>query len=496
MPKCKTKKYKGFLWVAITIILLMITAAPGLAGSDNTRSNLPVEEELSGFEDTFEDGFEDNDPFDNIDTDNLMDDIVQKKDTSLLIGGYVKIVSEYAFNKDNEKLSKLKSILFMETEYRISDDYKFKASGLAFYDASYDIEAKDKNNGSNLDDEPYDIELRDLFLDARLNKIFSVRAGRQIIAWGDSDFARITDVINPRDLTQPGLIDLEDARLPVTALRLSAGLESWSFDLVSIHEHPGSKISGKGADFDYFILMRNPGISIQDKHTPDFGFEDTGFALKATRAFNGGDISFVAANTYDEQPYLNYKGLNNTVMVFTPVYDRVTTYGISSSLAKGSSLFKFETALWQDRKIMRNDFISQISSGVPASLVRTQNSEDQILALAGVEYTGFSNLRLSFETGVVHTLNHKPYLNVEQNEVTTYFQATKNLLNETLALDLFWVFMNPGQGNILRLSTTYDIFDALSVQAGIAFYDSKNSKSAISPYEDRDRFFLRIKYSF
>jgi hypothetical protein len=446
--------------------------------------------------DGFEDGFEENDPFSNIDIDKLSEDTAHTEEGPLRVGGFVKFESEYAFNKNKEKLSRLMPILFIESEYKINENYKVKASGQAFYDASYNIEAKDKHAGSNLDDEESDIELRAFYLDGKLGDIFSLRLGRQIIAWGDSDYARITDVINPRDLTQPGLIELEDARLPVAALRVSAFFEPWSFEAVTIHEHPGSKISGKGSDFDYYTLLRAFGLSISDKQSPDFGIEDTSLALKVNHAYNGGDISFIAANTFDDQPYLSYNGLTSGVMVFTPKYDRVKTYGISSSFVKGSSLFKVEAAFKHDKKIMRNDFLSQISSGLASSLVRTTSRENQISALTGIEYTGLADLRLSFEAQTVHTLNHQSSLVMDENEYITYFQVTKDMLHETLKLDLFWVYMNPGHGNILRLSSTYDIFDALSIQAGIAFYESSKASSDLHPYKDQDRIFIRVKYSF
>jgi len=338
----------------------------------------------------FDDEFEDNDPFKEIKPVTLDNNMAQAEENDFRVGGFVKLESEYAFHKKKETLSKLKPVFFIETEYRMDESYKVKASGQAFYDASYDIEAKDKNLESTLDDDPSGLEFKDLYLDGKLSDILSIRLGRQIIAWGNSDYARITDVINPGDLTQPGLIDLEDARMPVTAFRFSSFFDAWSVDAVTIHEHPGSKISGKGAYFDYFARLRNPGISIHDRQTSGFGIEDSGFALKITHDFNGGDISLVAANTFDDQPHLVYKGLNHGIMEFTPEYDRVTTYGLSSTLARGSSLFKAEVAFRQDIELMRNDFLSQILSGIQASEVRTTQSGNQVLALAGIEYTGLS----------------------------------------------------------------------------------------------------------
>jgi hypothetical protein len=329
-----------------------------------------------------------------------------------------------------------------------------------------------------------------------LNDVFSLRIGRQIVAWGDSDYARMIDVINPRDLTQPGLIDLEDARLPAAAFRLSGQWDEWSFEAVTIHEHQGSRLSGKGSDFDYYARLRYPTVFINDKDTPSKGFEDTGFALKITRAFNGGDISVVLADTFDHVPYLRYDGLSSGFMRFTPEYKRLKTYGISATFVKGSGLFKFESAFQQDRKMMRNDFLTQIGSGIPTASVRTAADVNQAHVLSGIEYTGFDNFRLCFEAQMIHTFDHQNNLSDAEDEFITYFQATKELYNETLELDLFWVYMNPGDGNILRLSATYDILDGLSVQAGLAFYMSQKETADLYPYKDQDRVFIRIKYSF
>jgi len=85
---------------------------------------------------------------------------------------------------------------------------------------------------------------------------------------------------------------------------------------------------------------------------------------------------------------------------------------------------------------------------------------------------------------------------VEKDELTTYFQATRDFFNERLKLDLFWVFLNPGDGNILRLSGSYELREALSVQAGVVFYDAADAATDLYPYKDRDRIFVRLKYSF
>jgi len=479
---------------------------PALEQELNPDQNKSQADDLEGFEDAdpqedFDTQFDVENPdpsddFPDIDTDISDHVAVENTASNFQIGGFLKFETEYAPNRDHKELSKVRQSLFLESRYRINQDWKFKASAFTFYDFAYLIESRDEFSDETLDDNEYDIEVRDFYLDGKLTDRVSLKAGRQIIAWGDSDYARVTDVINPRDLSQPGLIDLEDARLPLSAIRLSAFFDQWSFDLAFIHEHPGSRILGAGSDFDYYAVLRDPGLSIAEEQNPDTGLNSSGFAAKATWSYNGGDISFVAANTYDHRPYLRYDGIINTLLAFTPEYDRFTTYGISANMAKGNNLFKLETAFRQDRKLMRDDFISQIMAGTATPEVLTVESKDQVAILAGIEYSGISDLRLTLEGEMVHTLDHKNYLSSDENEFRTYVQATYEMLNDTLELDFFWVYFNPGHGNIFRFSTEYDIFDAFTVQAGIAFYESSNSDSMIHPYKDQDRFFLRFKYSF
>lgn len=418
------------------------------------------------------------------------------KEEKLVIGGFIKFDSTFAWEKSEEKLSRLESILNLESEFKPNDETKIKISGQAGYDASYDLMSKDRYTGQNQDDKAAYTELRDLYLDSRLMPNLSVRLGRQIIAWGETDYARIIDVINPRDLTRPGLIDLEDARLPVTAARLTYTNGPWNLEGVSIHEFYGSRISGTGADFDYFLTVRNPQVFIHDKDIPGFSFDDPGFALKVNYAFNGGDLALMAGQTYDDQPYLDYQGMDNGLLRFTPEYDQFSLIGMTASVTKGSALFKFETRYAEDKRIMRSDIITQIGSGIPQDQVKTSETADQLTALAGFEYTGFSDLRLTFETAVTHTLDYQSVMATDENEIAIYFQATQDLFHETVELDLLWVNLQPGNGNIVRVSGGWDIVDNVNIQTGIVFYTSDSQSSPLDPYQDRDRVFFRLKYSF
>ncbi|MCK5097813.1 MAG: hypothetical protein KAR45_06895 [Desulfobacteraceae bacterium] len=483
-------------WFMVTILI-----SPTVILSNAFADNPPESEELQGFTDS---EFEESDSFPEIDSDiTIMADAGDETSNflpGLTIGGFFKFETEYGYNRDHKKLSKVKTTLFLESDYKINDQWKIKGSANAFYDFAYfiesRIESRDEFLNETLDDNEYDIALKELYIDGQLNNQYSIKFGRQIVVFGASDYARILDVINPRDLTQPGLISIEDARMPVSIVRLSAVFDKWVFDMASIHEHPGSLIFGAGSDFDYYASIRNPGIKILDKNRPESGFRSSGLAARATKSFNGGDISFVAANTYDDQPYLIIEGISPSGITLRPEYDKYRTFGISGNIIKGSSLFKFEAAFQQNIKLMRNDIFKQINSGIPLAGINTTKEADRLAFLAGFEYTGINNLRLNFEAQVTHILDWENYLNNKENEYRTYLQATYNMMNEALELELLWIHFHPGHGNILRLSTQYALFDGLSIEGGIAFYQSRDASSAIYPYNDQDRLFLRMKYSF
>ncbi|MDP6935746.1 MAG: hypothetical protein QGG40_22690, partial [Myxococcota bacterium] len=52
--------------------------------------------------------------------------------------------------------------------------------------------------------------------------------GRQVVAWGEGRLSGVLDVVNPRDLREPGMVDLEDLRLPVSMARVTSSLDGGS----------------------------------------------------------------------------------------------------------------------------------------------------------------------------------------------------------------------------------------------------------------------------
>ena len=423
-------------------------------------------------------------------------------DSPFHFGGFLEITTEIGFNKEQDRLSSLRPLLHLEAEYRFNDKTRVKVSARGAHEAAYDLTDRPTPGDQGQDDAQWEGELWDAFVDAELSPGIRLRAGRQTIAWGESNYARILDFFTPRDMTRPGLMELEDARMPSTALRLTAQTDLFTLEGVSLHEFPGDKISGLGADFDPFSAYRKPGITILDKTRPETDLAPQGFGVKLTKSFNAMDFALVGGRSYDPTPVLGLESVSPLgELTLRPEFHKMSLAGLSASRALGSLLLKMEGVYRWDRAVQRTDIAQQVAhysalGQPPVTQVKEYETKDQIEVLAGLEYTGITDLVLLAEAQCLKTLDHESNLVLPRYQYRTYFQANYLMWHETLEWELFWAWLNPGQGHILRFSGEYDFTDAFGVELGTAFYFAGDSDTAVHAYKDMDRVFCRLTYSF
>jgi hypothetical protein len=197
-------------------------------------------------------------------------------DRPLNILGYVTQEVGFGLNDkdyyDTEKgLQTVLSNLFVEGDYKISNQLKFYASTRITADWIYQIKANDSSwhekqfdksaNELNFDHEYWKI-LREAHVTYSPEKFF-IRVGKQIITWGDMLGIRLIDQINPLDSRRAlGLNDIEFDYTPIPI---------W---LIRSEYHPG--ISTKWLQDLGFEFVFNPHADkINDQGTP-LGNTDAG----------------------------------------------------------------------------------------------------------------------------------------------------------------------------------------------------------------------------
>jgi len=174
---------------------------------------------------------------------------------------------------------------FMEAELT-HGEFGVKASALAFYDDVYHRDTSNRSNNINLRDTDTDdfagdttyvdggnIRLYDLFAYGMFHPFdtdLSIRAGNQVVAWGESlFFGNISLAQGPVDSTKgnfPGA-EVKDILLPVPQIAINWGINS-RFSLVGYYQfdYRANVLDGEGAYFSRSDVV-GPGAQFSYSNT-------------------------------------------------------------------------------------------------------------------------------------------------------------------------------------------------------------------------------------
>lgn len=411
----------------------------------------------------------------------------EMKPSIFSLNGDVELGASYNFAHDNPEgnetdwrgLSRLRTELSLELNAKFSSSWRARISGKGAYDFAYTIKDRDEFTDDVLDNYEKELELGETYIQGSLTKNLDVKIGRQIVVWGKSDNIRVTDVLNPLDIREPGLTDIEDLRLPVAMSRLDYYIGDWSLTGLAIHEIRFNKSPEYGSDF-YPGSQPPPH---EDK--PDHCGKNTEYAAAINGILSGWDISFYWADYYNDMPHMELVSAGLPPQVEWK-RARLKMLGAAFNAAVGNWLLKteatyidgFEFFNAQDKEYSRTD------------------------VLAGIEYSGFKDTTVSIEAVNRHINDFDDVLeltpdNAQEDEFQWVFRLTRAFLNDTLTLTLLAsTYGTSGQdGAFQRFSAEYDITDSIEIAGGVALYQS-GDLARYKNIGDNDRLFCAMKYSF
>ncbi|MFP4533981.1 MAG: DUF1302 family protein [Desulfobacterales bacterium] len=379
-------------------------------------------------------------------------------------------------------LSRLRTDLRLSLEANISDSWKVLASGCGFYDWAYRINGRDEYTDDVLDHYEDEIELGETYLQGRITNNLSIKAGRQILVWGKSDCLRITDVLNPIDLREPGVTDIDDLRLPTTMVRLDYLWGNLGITGAYIPEIRFNKNPEFGNDFYPFSQP------IPNEETPN-RWEHAEYGAAVESAFSGWEISFYWADIYKDIygdfPHIKIISMTPEGMpIAESEHSRVHMYGTAVNYVVKNFVLKTEAAFFQGFEF----------ANVPGE------EFDRFDVLGGVEYYGFRNTVIIWELAHRHLFDFVSRLEAfpdyaVKDELEWTFRLERFFMNNRLKFVLFTsTYGLKGQdGAFQRLSAEYELTDAIGIDGGLVFYESGDS-ILFNDVGDNDRMFLGITY--
>jgi hypothetical protein len=457
--------------------------------------------------------------FDEITTPEIQTTEIQAAETTpeLTKSGYGELTGSVAlsssYNLDDhastngtdwQGLSKLRSRLNLEYNNSLNDKWQMRVAGYTFYDSVYSLRDRDRYSNEVLDDYEYETDFQEVWILGKLRSDLDIKIGRQVVNWGRADSFRVLDVLNPLDNREPGLVDIEDLRLPVTMIKTDyfftdrAGDGQWQTSFIIIPEIRFSKNPPYGSDFEVL------GSNFKDNEPEHFS--DSNYAAAITGIYSGWDISFHAARYWRDAPYLNphFDALNfaNPLQGSTLEHSHLTMIGTGGNYTKGAWLVKGELA-WTDgvdytTSTPQNVVVAPGPVFAIVDMPTGTSRNDRLDALIGLEYFGVANSSFSIEIAHQHIRDYDLGMligNEKRNRTDLALRATHSMLNDRLDLTavIFGAFNESGGGE--RFDAEYDIRDALVLKAGVIFYD-KGDDIPFNTYYENDRVFAELKYSF
>jgi len=372
----------------------------------------------------------------------------------------------YGDDAPHDNFSSLKSSLLLDYEHKFDNGFKVKTNAKAYYDAIYSIRGREKYSKDELNELESEVELFDAYVEGSLADNLDMKLGRQVVVWGRSDTIRITDVLNPLDNRRPGMVDIEDLRLPVAMAKLDYFVGDWRVTPMAILEQRFSKNPPAGSTFN----GRPQSLPSNEK------YHDVTPALSVGAEFSGWDVNFYAAKVHDDAGYF-FEGKMK--------HDKVNMFGTALNVLNGSWLLKSELAHFDGLKY---------STTGNKTFKRTD-------ALVGLEYNGFANTLISYDASVrkIHDYDTKIQNTPFQTQENTYqhaFRASSDFMNATVKanylISLFGSKMD--RGGFQRAWLKYDIADGIFANVGVVDYiGGSNRFDAIS---NNDMAFVDVTYSF
>ncbi len=504
--------FTGLFLILFSVNLLASELDDAMSGFDefdnattnNNKQKLTASPADDSLSDLDESGFDDN---------SSNTTIVNKKTKNnwYSFSGYISLTTAYNYAQSNQStvtpgdlpmdfsgLSRARIKGGLTLEMKHGEDWQSKIDIMAWYDTAWAINGRGDYTQDVLDTYESFYDIKDAYIQGYLSKNIDLKFGRQVVIWGKSDSIRITDVINPLDNREPGMVDIEDLRLSETMTRLDYFFGDWGVSGIIIHEPRLEIEAAFGSDYRPSDAFGNPIPYAQfpDRKEPSWNIDNTQYAVSLDGRFSGWDLSLYAANVFDNR--FNIEVTNTAPVRY---YNKINMLGIASNIVSGSWLFKAESA-----------FINDIN-------YRSTNKKNRLDMLIGFDYMGIKDIVLSLELADRHIFNYEEQMLtltleesaqqgsipdfVRQDSIQMAFRSsyTFNHDNATVNYLLSLAGGNgPGEsfdGGFQRLWIDYKYTDSISLNAGIVDYIGGDS---LIPFyhaiEKNDRIFAEARYNF
>ena len=342
--------------------------------------------------------------------------------------------------------------------------------------------------------------------------IWDISVGRQVIAWGQADGFKLTDVLSARDSSEFIAFSGDDARLPSDSIRLRFFHDLFTFEVIAVPFFTPNKLPRFGFEngakdglyyidtpdsFDMqtpFGTITAPITYTKPQSAKPKMFTDTEAAARFSFFLPGIDFSVSGFYGWDKNPHYvksGYVTLNamhlpeQAFLTINQEYYRIGMAGIDAAIPAGDVTIRLETA-WVGGRYFEPKNQNPIlgvpgAGGIPLTF-KPSLRKHQLLMLAGIDWIK-SSWTLSAQYFEDLILNHKNDIERPMHKGFVSLSVSKTFLRDTLKLSASGVIdINYGS-----TSSTYSVSYAITDNINFALggdvytkgYDGKGDFAAL-----------------
>ena len=298
----------------------------------------------------------------------------------------------------------------------------------------------------------------------------SVSLGRQLVIWGETETATVTDVFSPRNLTDFIFTSLDESRIGQIMLKLQRHDDYGQWTLlanpdVQTNEQP--QIFTESID-DFIIRDRADAI---DGHE---------YGLRWKRPIGGADYSLMAATLIDNDGVLHAAGSRNGMPLLDREYHRYEMLGGAANLNYGRIGVELEAAFNRGFPHQKSD-------------LRGMVKRNRLLTAATLKYSPSGVRELVF--GAANTYVHGDTEALEVVDKSTWdfrFEWLEKYLHDTLSLSYTFQYQLDTDHTLNQLSSRYAFTDDLFVRLDLFMIDGIGNDSTF----EQDSLYLTLEYNF
>lgn len=340
---------------------------------------------------------------------------------------------------------------------------------------------------------------------------WTLRAGRQLTAWGAADGLQVTDVLCPQDQTSLWSSDYSESRLGIDALRLSLAGNTVTADAYWIPFFTPNELPLKDGNPLKEIMIPS-SVSMNGKtlkinkvtkdsfEKPDIALKNGEFAARIKTFLPFADISLYGFYGWDDMPVLKYT-IGNSINI-SGTYERMTMLGFDASIPIGTIVLRLEGAFFPNRAIN----ISAQEQAKAQFIAMQKGIKDfdyfvkrnQLMGLAGVDFmpsgwTITAQYCIDAISGDIKMIDRERFIH------TATCSVSKSFLRDTLELSLTGIVEMNHWSSMINPSATYSVSDQLKVSLGANFFvrgPDKDNKGTYAEYENLDCVSVKAVFSF